>query len=314
MFFFECLLTVVLSLVWAVFYVSHRVLVDPNYLHVPVITAGFWTRVVAILLLFSAIVVQKELREFIRPGRLLRFALLIGAVAFCINLSGFYALKYTDASSGSIILKTDILFTLIASRFLLSEKMYRADWMGTALMVIGTVVLLWSKIWHMAPSLIGDSLFLLIAVLLTINAFIIKTKLADMSNRVTATYNSSVTLMGFAVLLVLNGQCRSSLQVFQDVTMTGMVLLGGGSVAALFLLYYRALERLPFWLVRVLLLFTPVWSVVIECSFLGKKLLLNEIAGIIVILSGAALIVLSHDRRARALAAQNGSQEESHDH
>lgn len=309
MFLFECLLTVVLSFVWAVFFVSHRVLVRD--IGVPVVIAGFWTRVVGIVLLLATIVVKGETQAFLRPGRLLRFALLIGFIAFGINLCGFSAFQYTDASSGAIILKTDIFFTLIASRFLLRERMHRSDWIGTGLMVIGTIVLLWAKILHLAPSLIGDLLFLLAAILLTTNAFIIKTKLAKMSNRVTATYNSSVTLTGFAVLLFATGNVGNSLRVFQAWTTMVMIAVAGVSIAALFLLYYRALDRLPFWLVRVLLLFTPVWSVVLECSFLHKKLSWNEIAGIMVILTGAALIVLCHRQRERTQTANGNSREES---
>jgi len=306
MFLFECFLAVILSLVWAVFLISHRVLI--HHLGIPVIIAGFWTRVIGISLLFAAIILQRELREFLHPGKRLKFALLIGAGAFAINLCAFYGFRFTDASSGAVIQKTDILFTLLASRFVLRETMHRSDWAGTLLMVLGTIVLLWQNILHMTPSLIGDFLFLISAIVLTINAFIIKTKLAPMSNRVIATYNSSVTLTGFAVLLLLGvllGEVENPVVVFTAWPALLMTLLGGGSIAALFLLYYRALSHLPFWLVRVLLLVVPVWSVVIECSFLGKKLLLNEIAGIIIALAGAALIVVSHDRRKRAAAVEN---------
>jgi len=311
MFLFECFLTVILSLVWALFLVSHRVLV--HHLGIPVMIAGFWTRVIGISLLFTAIVLKGELRQFLHPGRLLRFALLIGLGAFAINLCAFFGFRFTDASSGAIIQKTDILFTLIASHFLLRETMDRSDWAGTLLMVLGTVVLLWQKLLHLSPSLIGDFLFLLSAALLTINAFIIKTKLGPMSNRVIATYNSSVTLTGFALCLFVGmvlGQYDDPVIVFRAWPTALMTLLGGGSVAALFLLYYRALGRLPFWLVRVLLLVVPVWSVLIECCFLKKEPSLNEIAGIIVILSGAGLIVLSHDRRQRADRVANEMKEE----
>ncbi|MEW6360191.1 MAG: DMT family transporter [Planctomycetota bacterium] len=311
MFLFECFLTVILSLIWAIFFISHRVLV--HQMGIPVIIAGFWTRVIGISLLFTTIVLHRELREFIHPGKLLKFALLIGAGAFGINLCALIGFKFTDASSGAIIQKTDILFTLIASHFLLREKMYRSDWMGTLLMILGTVVLLWEKILHMAPSLIGDSLLLLSAVLLTANAFIIKMKLGPMSHRVIATYNSSVTLSGFAILLLagmLWGDLESPAMVFRAWPSALMAILAGGSIAGLFLLYYRALARLPFWLVRVLLLFTPVWSVAIEYAFLDKKLLLHEIPGIMVILAGAALIVLSHDRRHRAESAAHEVRED----
>ena len=297
MFLFECFLTVVLSLVWAVFFSAHSALV--NQLGVPVVVAGFWTRVIAVSLLLLTIVIRREVREFLRPGPLLRYALLIGAVAFCINLCSFYGVRFTTVSSGSVIYKTDILFTLIASRFLLNERMYPSDWMGTALMVLGTIVLLWQKIVHMEPSLIGDMLFLLAALLLTINAFIIKIKLGKMSHRVTATYNSSVTLVGFTILMAVTGHYRNGIEAFDSWERVLMILTAGASISALFLLYYRALGKMPFWLVRVLLLFTPLWAVVIEWVFLHKTLVRNEIAGMAVILAGAVLIVLCHDRRRR---------------
>lgn len=309
MFLFECFLAIVLSFVWAVFFIAHSLLV--NQLHLPVVVTGFWTRIVGIALLFAAIVLNGNLGAFLRPGPLLRFALLIGAGAFCINLCGFYGVRYTSVSSGSVIYKTDILFTLLASRFLLRERMRPHDWAGTALMVAGTVALLWPKIVHMEPSLRGDLLFLLAAFLLTVNAFIIKTKLSAMSNDVTATYNSSVTMAGFTVLLLTTGHYSSCLQALASWQTIAVIVTAGISIAALFLLYYRALERLPFWLVRVLLLFTPVWAVVIECAFLHKTLLRNEIGGMVLILAGATLIVVFHDRRQRGTRPTEEKAEEN---
>jgi len=298
MFLLECFLTVVLSLTWAIFLVSYRVLI--NDLGVSIAAAGFWTRLVAVFLLFAAIIGRRECREFVRPGRLLKYALLIGAVACGINLCALHAMRYTDASSGSVILKTDILFTLIASHLLLRERMRLSDWAGTLLMAMGTAALLWHKIANMKSSLVGDSLFLLAAVLLTFNAFVIKTKLSEMSNRVMATYNSFVTLAVFSILLLATTGRGDSTPIFRTWPAALMTVVCGVSIASVFLLYYRALDRLPFWLVRVLLLFTPVWTVAIECVFLNKKLLSNEIAGTIVILAGAAVAVLCQNQQARA--------------
>lgn len=295
MFVLECLLTAVLSLIWAIFLTAHSVLI--NQLGVPVVVAGFWTRLIGVVLLCAAVLLTRELRELIRPGPRVKFALLIGAVAFLVNLCAFAGFRYTSVTAGSVILKTDILFTLIASSFILHERMRMPDWAGTALMLCGTVVLLWRKVAALEAGLVGDLLFLAAAMLLTVNAFIIKTKLAAMSNRVIAVYNSSVTLVGFGVLLVATGQVDQGFAAFSTGPRTLMTIVGGTAIPGLFLLYYRALGRLPFWLVRVLLLFTPIWSVVLECTFLDKRLLGNEVAGGAIILVGAAVIILCHDRK-----------------
>jgi len=299
MFVFECFLVIVLALDWAVFLASSQALVTG--LGVDVTVAGFWIRVVAITFILGVILLRGESRALVRPGRKVLYALLVGSVAFTLNFCGLVGLKFTTISDGAIITKLDVLFTLLASRLILKEKMTPTDWVGTVVMTLGTVLIMWDGIVNFELRLVGDLLFVLVALCLTFNAFVIKTKLSEMPNPIIAAYNSSVTFVGFTVLMLCTGGVREVGVFFSKAGVFWMTVVCGVSVGVLFVLYYRALSNLPFWLVRVLLLFVPAFAILIDCVFVGRSLDVTDIVGACTVAGGAGLVIVYHERKYQTL-------------
>jgi len=300
MFLLECLLTILTSLIWAIFLALSQYLVQG--LHLPVLAAGFLTRLVVVSFLILATLCYGEGKLLLKPGRKVPFAILIGVINVGMNISALAGLKYTSLSNASIITKLDVLFTLLVSRFIVGELMDARDWLGVGMMTSGIVVLLWHDIVNFSPSLVGDLLFIIFALTLTLNAYIIKYKLAEMSNRIIAVYNLFTSCLGFGALVILFGDTGSARLFFEDGTIFLGVMATGLSAAMLFLLYYRALSNLPFWVVRVMLLFVPVFGVLLDRIFLARALTMNSIIGMLAVISGAALIILhreAQNRRAR---------------
>ena len=86
-----------------------------------------------------------------------------------------------------------------------------------------------------------------------------------------------------------------------------MALLAGfgALIAGVFLTYYHALNRLPLWLVRVLLLFTPPFTMLLDSAIQGTPVRWAQVVGMLLIMAGACVIIVGHDRRRRFMFVED---------
>ena len=71
-----------------------------------------------------------------------------------------------------------------------------------------------------------------------------------------------------------------------------LVALGGLAQTGIYFFYYRNLRRFEVWVVKLYLLLMPVLSCFIGVFFLNEELTVKKMLGILVVLAGAAVIVL----------------------
>ena len=71
-----------------------------------------------------------------------------------------------------------------------------------------------------------------------------------------------------------------------------LVLLGGLAQTGIYFFYYRNLKHYEVWIVKLYLLLMPIVSCFIGVFFLGEELTFRKGAGILVVLLGAAVILL----------------------
>ena len=71
-----------------------------------------------------------------------------------------------------------------------------------------------------------------------------------------------------------------------------LIALGGLGQTGIYFFYYRNLKHFEVWLVKLYLLLMPVLSCFIGVFFLGEELTAKKLLGILVVLSGAAVILL----------------------
>ena len=138
-----------------------------------------------------------------------------------------------------------------------------------------------------------DLFFLLSALCVTANAFIIKT--VQSKYRQTADtisyYNNFVVLLLFALFAVFRGDLRS-LHASETPGFRWLVLLGGLAQTGIYFFYYRNLKRHEVWVVKLWLLLMPVVSLIIGILFLKERITVWKLVGIGVVLLGACLILL----------------------
>jgi drug/metabolite transporter (DMT)-like permease len=138
-----------------------------------------------------------------------------------------------------------------------------------------------------------DLFFILSALCVTANAFIIKAAQerhgedADMISY----YNNFVVLVLFGATAACVGDMN--IGVWDTVrSYFWLILLGGLAQTGIYFFYYRNLKRYEVWIVKLYLLLMPIVSCFIGVFFLGEELTVKKAAGILVVLLGAALILL----------------------
>ena len=138
---------------------------------------------------------------------------------------------------------------------------------------------------------ITDLYFLLSAACVSANAFIIKAAQekyhedADMISY----YNNAVVLILFGCSAAVHGEFRIPQNM--GAGFWWLVVLGGLAQTGIYFFYYRNLKHFEVWLVKLYLLLMPVLSCFIGVFFLNEDLTVKKILGILVVLTGAAVIL-----------------------
>ena len=273
-----------LSFIWALYIVLSRYAVQ----HLSLFMIGFLSRLVAVAGLSLWILCKKErvtLFSMQNKGGLL---LLIGIFAFLLDASAFLGLKYSSAINGSLLLRTDILFILLFSYFFLRERFQPGDWISIILMFLGTFLVMKKNLLQFELRGWGDLMFILSAFLITCNAFIIKLKLSSLRDETIAFYNNLFATIFYGIFSAIGGNSGS---LTTPLLLPFTLFLMGICDVFLYISYYYSLRHLPVWVVRILLLLIPVWSIFLGYFFLGERMDYLQAWGMLLLLSGAAYLI-----------------------
>ncbi|GEM_PF-5290337 len=283
--------TVFLSFIWAVYIVLSRLAVQ----QVPLFAVGFFSRLVAVLGLSIWVIGKKEIKKlFHLKKEQFYLLLLIGFFAFLLDAAAFLGLRFSTATKGALLLRTDIFFIVIFSYFFLGERFKKIEWASMAFMLAGAVLIMNINLKEVRLSSWGDALFILNAFLITCNAFIIKLKLQEVSDTTIAFYNNLFATSFYGVAFFLGGYGNMLAAGLKRIPYLTYILVAMGICDVfLFVTYYHALRRLPVWIVRTLLLLIPLWSILLGSIFLGERLNISQSIGTILLLGGSAGIILS---------------------
>ena len=284
-------------LAWSVFYAVSKRTVDITG---SAYAAGFLLRLAALLFLTAQIFADGSWRTTLKQGRATALLLLIGVFGFLLDLFANLGYAGGSLSTGTALLKTDVLMVNLVTVAVMHKKLYATDWIGSFVMLAGVLLVLGIDFRSMTvrPT---DLLFLLSAACVTANAFLIKhvqVKHGTGSDAISY-YNNFVVLLLFAVFALARGDLKnvhaSGIPGFWP-----LVLLGGLAQTCIYFFYYRNLKRTEVWIVKLYLLLMPVLSCVIGVLFMGESLSAVKAAGILIVLAGAGLILLRDRLNRRA--------------
>ena len=274
---------------WSIYYAVSKVIVS---LTGSAVLAGFLLRSAALVFLTAQLLLNKSFARLFHQGKAALILLLIGVFGFLLDLFANLGYAGGSLSTGTALLKTDVLMVNLVTVILYRKKLWLSDWIGTAVMLAGVLLVLGVDFGGMqfAPT---DLFFLLSAACVTANAFIIKhaqEKYHEDADMISY-YNNFVVLLLFGCSAGLTGQISAGSLQF-DAKIWALIALGGLAQTGIYFFYYRNLKHFEVWLVKLYLLLMPVVSCFIGLFFLGETLTAGKLLGIAVVLAGAALILL----------------------
>ena len=272
---------------WSIYYAVSKVVVDATG---SARLAGFLLRSAALVFLTIQLLADGSFKRLFHQGKAMLILVLIGIFGFLLDLFANLGYAGGSLSTGTALLKTDVLMVNLATVILYHKKLYFSDWLGTAIMLLGVLLVLGVDFGGMTLH-VTDLYFLLSAACVSANAFIIKAAQekyhedADMISY----YNNAVVLLLFAGSAALCGEFRLPLQM--DRGFWALVLLGGLAQTGIYFFYYRNLKHFEVWLVKLYLLLMPVLSCFIGVFFLNEDMTTKKLVGILIVLAGAAVIL-----------------------
>ena len=274
---------------WSIFYAVSKIVVSATG---SPLLGGFLLRVAALAFLTIQLVADGSFKRlFTQRGRALALLVLIGVFGFLLDLFANLGYLHGSLSTGTALLKTDVLMVNLATVILYKKKLYISDWLGTAIMLAGVLLVLGVDFGGMELH-VTDLFFLLSAACVSANAFIIKAaqeKYGEDSDMISY-YNNFTVLVLFGVSSALTGAFRAeALNTIPH--FWWLVVLGGLAQTGIYFFYYRNLKHFEVWLVKLYLLLMPVLSCFIGVFFLNEELTVKKLLGILVVLSGAAVIL-----------------------
>ena len=273
---------------WSVYYAVSKVVVNACG---SAFAGGFLLRSAAFIFLTLQLAAAGKLKKLFTCGKGIWILLLVGLLGFSQDIFANLGYASGNLSTGTALLKTDVIMANLVTVILYKKKLYPSDWAGTLLMLLGVLLVMGTSFSGMSFRA-GDLFFILSAAALTANAFVVKSAQNDASidTDIISYYNNLLVMsLSFAGAAV-SGAAVPALK--SAVGLLPLILLGGLAQTGVYYFYYRNLRSREVWIVKLYLLLIPVCSLFIGVFLLNELLTTAKLAGIFIILAGAALILL----------------------
>lgn len=273
---------------WAIYYAVSKLMVS---LTGSPYMAGLLLRSAALVFLTVQLVLFGDFKRLLKQKNALWILLLIGVFGFLLDLFANLGYMKGSLSTGTALLKTDVLMVNLATVIIYKKRLYASDWLGTGIMLIGVLMVLGISFRGISFNAY-DLFFLASAACVTANAFIIKSaqeKYGKDADTISY-YNNFIVLTLFGASALLGGSAH--IPADAGLGFWGLVILGGLGQTFIYYFYYRNLRHYEVWLVKLYLLLMPILSCFIGVLFLNESLSTEKILGIFVVLCGAAVILL----------------------
>jgi drug/metabolite transporter (DMT)-like permease len=275
---------------WATYYLVSKWAVDYTG---SAFLAGFFLRVAAFVFLSLYILIKKEGKQLFRYGKTTISLFIIGLLGYLLDTFANLGFQHSQVGTGTVLLKTDILMANFATAIIFKEKLFPSDWIATLIMLGGVFLVLnidyknFSFNWY-------DIFFILSALSVTVNAFVIKGVQTRKSvDSDTIAYYNNFTVM---ILFLISALVAGDFGVLNSINTGGsfilLVLMGGLAQSLIYIFYYRNLKRFPVWEVKLFLLLIPIVSCIVGVIAFGERIVSLQIVGAALVLIGASVILL----------------------
>ncbi len=294
-----------LAVIWGVYYVASGQAVS----EISVFTVGIVIRLLTLVLLSVIMRSTGELSRLFQTKGVRGRLCLIGLMGFLLDFTAFVGLQISSSGSGTALLKTDILFVNLISVLIYKQRFRRREWLYTLCMLFGVLLVMGLDPRELSLSDPGGPFFLLSALFVSINAFLIKSvqrsPKGSVGSHTIAFYNNLITLALFTVTAAAMGALPQLALIPSRPGLLLSLVVAGCGQTGIYLVYYYDLARFPVWLVKVFLLLMPVVAGGISFLLFGERLAAWQIGGMLIVLLGACGILSEQRAKEESeLAAQ----------
>lgn len=282
---------IALPFIWGIYYVASNAAVS----HMSVFSVGIVIRFITMLILTLFMCIRGQLGELLKIQHVWGRLIVIGVLGFLLDVTAFIGLSLCPAGIGTVLLKCDILFVNLISIVFYHYHFCKMDWMYTFVMLAGVVLVMNIDFATVEFGGIGNLFFILSALFVSINAFVIKSvqhdKVNSLSDNVVAYYNNFITLLFFVGFAGFTGDIVQLGKLGNDRYVTLALLIASLGQTFVYILYYYNLRRFPVWIVKIFLLLMPIVVTVISYFVFEETMTLNQYVGAAIILIGAVGIL-----------------------
>lgn len=286
-----------LAVIWGCYYVASQRAVSA----MSVFTVGIIIRFITMILLSIKMGIEGKLTLLLHTKGVLPKLLLIGLMGFLLDLTAFIGLSLSPAGSGTALLKCDIIFVNLISAIIYKEKFSKLDWSYSILMLFGVFLVMGIDFGELKFDNIGYLFFVLSALFVSINAFVIKSVQKDkknpQANDVVAFYNNIITMIMFTAASLVMGTMGEFKQLPQNKELMIALLFAGLGQTLIYIVYYYNLRNYPVWLVKVFLLLMPIVAAVVSFLLFQEKMITKQYFGIAIVLLGALGILVEQKKK-----------------
>ena len=281
---------VLMDVVWATYYIASNWMVAKT--QSPFVT-GMIMRASALAFLIIYVLIKKEFRDLFKQGKVTWLLFLIGVLGFTTDAFANIGLKYGSISTGTVLLKTDIIMANLITIIIFKQKLHINEWVGSLIMLGGVVLVLgvgskdFQFNWY-------DLFFIASALSVTIDAFLIKhvrTKYGTSSD-IIAFYNNFVVLILFTLATFISQDFRLMKNLEATYPIFLVALAGGLAQTCIYIFYYINLSRMAVWKVKLALLFIPIISLIFGLIIYHESITWLQGLGIGIMLIGGAIVVI----------------------
>lgn len=221
--------------------------------------------------------------------------MFIGGVAYTGGMMfEYYGTRYTTASNVSLIVSTEMVFSIFLAVLLLKEKLHTHTVIGGICAFLGMGMVVFDDIqsaeFHWGGALLGDFLVLCSVVGWGLYNIYSKKVLNHSDPIYTLFFVSLFSVITLQIISVPTGDIFNMLSM-TPAAWAGTIYLGvfGSCLGMVF--YFQALKRLPVSVAALTLTLLPVFGVTTAMLFLGESLSWIQLAGAVIIITSVGYVV-----------------------
>ena len=294
------IMAVVAMLFWGMSFIWTKIVFET---YSPVTTI-FIRLIISVVVLFLFVLITRRYQRINKKDfRYFFLSSLFNPFLYFIGEN--YGLQHVSASLTAVIISTIPVITPFIVVFFYNEKLTRLNFGGLLLSFAGVLIIIFSDRVILEGNVLG-LIFLLMAVVSSIfyTIFVKKLSVTYKPVNIIMWQNLIGVFLFFPLFLAFDIDETITVVPGQK-TILSLVMLGIFASSAAFILYVYAIKHLGIIKTNLYTNLIPVFAFLFAFMFLGEKITLLRIVGLVIVLFG---IILSEINRGKELQLKHGSE------